>query len=184
MTINKAFRDLESYIKTDRSYAWTWQCNIACAFIDSGANHEQANRAAASFMLRTFGVDVTKFEQWGSFPWVIDDVVTDYIKSTRNHINADVIRSFWNWPHSDAIEGCQKAVDEACAADWHTPGYVRGTPIYVCAKDYHEDLSVGVPWTPREFWAIRRDDGTQFILTPEEEEKFIILACGYEPSDD
>jgi len=60
---------LTEAIQTDADYAWSWHCNVAMPFADEGGTHEQANRAAARFMRTAFGVDVTQFPQWKSFPW-------------------------------------------------------------------------------------------------------------------
>lgn len=60
---------LTKAIQSDDDYAWSWQCNVAVPFMDEGGTHEQANKAAARFMLTAFGVDVTTLDQWKAFPW-------------------------------------------------------------------------------------------------------------------
>lgn len=67
--IKKSIDILKEAIQEDDDYAWTWHCNFAVPFQDEGASHEQANRAAARIMSLLFEVDVTKLEQWQSFPW-------------------------------------------------------------------------------------------------------------------
>lgn len=47
--------------------AWGWQCNLAMAYLDMGATHEDANRAAARFMRATFEIDWFETDQWKSF---------------------------------------------------------------------------------------------------------------------
>ena len=56
-------------MKDDSDIAWAWQCNLACAYQDEGAEHKQANLAAARFMQLAFKVDVTQFDQWKAFSW-------------------------------------------------------------------------------------------------------------------
>lgn len=51
-------------MQTDSDLAWSWHSNIACAFMDEGGSHKQANEAAARFMLSAFGVDVRLSDQW------------------------------------------------------------------------------------------------------------------------
>jgi len=64
---NAAFQVLKHAIRRDDSYAWSWHCGIAMAFVDeAGVAHATANRAAARFMQMCFDVDVTKSEQWAS----------------------------------------------------------------------------------------------------------------------
>lgn len=41
----------------DPSYAWSWHCSVACAYMDEGISHPEANRAAARFMKMAFGVE-------------------------------------------------------------------------------------------------------------------------------
>lgn len=65
----QAIDALKAAIRSDTDYAWTWHCNVAMAFQDAGGTHEEGNRGAARFMQTVFDVDVTKFEQWNSFPW-------------------------------------------------------------------------------------------------------------------
>jgi len=68
---------LQSALKADEDYAWTWLCNLACVGFDSIDDmrsatekrmpHEIANRRAAQFMKNAFGVDVTTQEHWKKF---------------------------------------------------------------------------------------------------------------------
>lgn len=55
----EAMAILSSAIRDDAGYAWGWHCNIAMAFVDEGATHDQANKAAARFMSLCFGADTT-----------------------------------------------------------------------------------------------------------------------------
>lgn len=48
---------LSKAMKEDRSYAWSWHCNIAVMAQDAGATHEISNEGAARFMKLAFGVD-------------------------------------------------------------------------------------------------------------------------------
>ena len=57
--VAEAIAILSSAIRDDDGYAWGWHCNIAMAFADEGATHEQANKAAARFMSLCFGADTT-----------------------------------------------------------------------------------------------------------------------------
>jgi hypothetical protein len=56
-------------IVTDRSYAWSWHCNVAVCYADEGATHEQSNRAASRFMYNAFGLKMETFDEWKSFDW-------------------------------------------------------------------------------------------------------------------
>lgn len=58
--IQEAFAILESAMRDDAAYAWSWHCNIAMASIDEGAPHDSGNAAAARFMQQCFGVDTSK----------------------------------------------------------------------------------------------------------------------------
>lgn len=58
---------LKEMMKADRSFAWTWLCNIAACIQDEGVSHEVANRAAARFLKTAFDVDVTDSFEWLSF---------------------------------------------------------------------------------------------------------------------
>ena len=78
------------------------------------------------------------------------------------------IRGFWSWLHSEKLEGCQYAVDQAFKAKSHRADIIRGIPVFVCANEFEEDQSVGLGWGPGEVFAIRRDDGTAFEMTAEE----------------
>jgi hypothetical protein len=58
--IEAAFGILQSAMRDDPSYAWSWHCNIAVSMQDEGAPHDSANAGAARFMQLCFGVDTTK----------------------------------------------------------------------------------------------------------------------------
>ena len=95
------------------------------------------------------------------------------------------IRGFWSYLHSEALEGCQYAVDQAWKSRWHRPEVIRGIPVFVCANDFDEDQSVGLAWGPQEVFAVRRDDGTVFELTGEETDAISVRASEeYDPSRD
>lgn len=94
------------------------------------------------------------------------------------------IRGFWSFLHSNALEGCQAATDQACAARWHTATVVRGIPVFICADEFELDPSVGINGFGQA-WAVRRDDGTVMDLTPEELEHWIgVASSNYEPFGD
>lgn len=59
----RAFELLQIEMQRDSDYAWTWHCNIAMAFQDSGASPATSNVAAALFMQRCFGVDTSALPQ-------------------------------------------------------------------------------------------------------------------------
>ncbi len=59
--------ELQVALQADEDYAWSWQCNLACIGLDSGGDHETANRYAAQFIRNTFGVDVRTQENWKRF---------------------------------------------------------------------------------------------------------------------
>jgi len=86
------------------------------------------------------------------------------------------LRGFWQWMHSDAMEGCQSALDQAFDAKFRQGVTIRGIPVWVCAEDFTGDRSGGQAWWPEQIWAIRRDDGTMFELTPEEYEHWFGVA--------
>jgi hypothetical protein len=48
---------LADALQADPDYAWTWHCNLAMMAIDAGAGYVEAQRGAANFMHRAFGVD-------------------------------------------------------------------------------------------------------------------------------
>ena len=117
-------------------------------------------------------------------------IVDDFIKTMRwsDDTPADVralvemnLRGFWSWMHSDAMEGCQSAVDQALDARFRQGVTIRGIPVWVCAEDFTGDRSVGQSWGPEQIWAIRRDDGTMFELAPEEEEHWCGVAADSVP---
>lgn len=62
--ITKAFCVIETAIKQDHGYAWTWHCNIAMGFYDVGGEHKLANEGAARFMMVAFGVDMTACQEY------------------------------------------------------------------------------------------------------------------------
>lgn len=95
------------------------------------------------------------------------------------------IKGFWAWMHSADMEGCQSGVDEAFRARFRQGVIIRGIPVWVCADDFYEDRSVGINWGPEHVWAIRRDDGTVFEMTREEEEHWAgVAAESCRPDDD
>ena len=57
--IEKAMDVLRGSMEEDYEYAWGWHCNLAMAFYDEGASHEDANKAASRFMSIAFGIDTT-----------------------------------------------------------------------------------------------------------------------------
>lgn len=64
---NNEFRDLKKRLKKEHDYAWSFQCNIAMAIMDSNLlNHERSNRAAAEIMSRLFDVNVLEFDEFKS----------------------------------------------------------------------------------------------------------------------
>jgi hypothetical protein len=122
------------------------------------------------------------------------EVVEDFIaamkwadetpESVRSLVAMNV-RGFWSYLHSEAMEGCQYAVDQAFEAKWHRADIIRGIPVFVCANEFHEDQSVGMAWGPEEVFAIRRDDGTAFDLSGEEIDAISVRASEeYDPSCD
>lgn len=48
---------LARQMRRDFGYAWSWHCNVAMVALDAGASHDRANRFAADFMSRAFGVN-------------------------------------------------------------------------------------------------------------------------------
>lgn len=50
------FEKIKEQVNEDDAYAWSWHCNIAMAAQDNGVDHETANKAAYTFMERTFGI--------------------------------------------------------------------------------------------------------------------------------
>jgi len=104
-------------------------------------------------------------------------IVDDFVKTmkwsdaTPEDVRSLVVmnlRGFWHWMHSDAMEGCQSGVDQALEARFRQGITIRGIPVWVCADDFTSDSSVGQIWGPEQIWAIRRDDGTEFVLSDEE----------------
>lgn len=102
------------------------------------------------------------------------DVVQDFIDSmqwapetpedVRGLVAANV-RGFWQFLHSERMEGCRRAIDIAFAAKWHRAAVIREIPVFVCANSFTSDPH---GYGPEELWAIRRDDATVFELTTEE----------------
>lgn len=70
--ISKEMTIIRLRMQTDSDLAWTWQSNIALAFMNEGGSHKQANEAAARFMLSAFGVDVRLSDQWKNMVWMIN----------------------------------------------------------------------------------------------------------------
>jgi hypothetical protein len=69
--VPEAFHAIKTAMSDDEGYAWGWHCNLAMAFIDTGASHRYGNEAAAVFMERCFGINVKKFSAWATtFPEV------------------------------------------------------------------------------------------------------------------
>lgn len=121
---------------------------------------------------------------------IVDDFVATmkWSDDTQEHVRSLVVmnlRGFWQWMHSDKMEGCQSAVDQAMDARFRQGVTIRGIPVWVCADDFTEDKSVGINWGPEQIWAIRRDDGTMFELSREEEDHWAgIAAKSINPHDD
>ena len=57
ITTKEAYDKLEREINADHAYAWSWHCNLACPIMDSGVDHETANKAAARLMRHLFRAD-------------------------------------------------------------------------------------------------------------------------------
>lgn len=91
-----AFKILRLAMKHSEGYAWSWQCNLACAAMDNGVSHERANRAAATFMQRLFDVDMTATpmfqvleDQWRKFG--ADMTLQDYLVHKANNGAIDFV---------------------------------------------------------------------------------------------
>lgn len=114
-------------------------------------------------------------------------IVNDFVKQMRwDYANTPEpvrslvianIRGFWQWMHSEEMEGCQAATDQAFDARFRQGVSIRGIPVWVCADDFTSDKSTGQPWGPEQVWAIRRDDATEFVLTTEEEQYWASIAA-------
>ena len=48
--IQAAMKTIIQAMQEDPSYAWSWHCNIAMAFVDAGGDHYTGNQAAANFL--------------------------------------------------------------------------------------------------------------------------------------
>jgi hypothetical protein len=55
--VGEAMDIVRDAVTEDFAYAWSWHCNLAMAFYDSGVDHKTANEGAARFMQILFGVD-------------------------------------------------------------------------------------------------------------------------------
>jgi len=56
---------MKEAMAADSDWAWSWHCNLTMMIKDAGCDDMQkASLASAEFMLRVFGVNVTKFIQW------------------------------------------------------------------------------------------------------------------------
>jgi len=121
-------------------------------------------------------------------------IIDDFVKTmkwsddTPEDVKTLVIgnlRGFWSWMHSQDMEGCQSVVDQALAARFREGAIVRGIPVWVCADEFEADPATGLGWGPGCIWAIRRDDGTAFELTSDDENHWAgIAAEKIEPYDD
>jgi len=63
----QAFETLKLAIQKDSDLAWTWQCNLAMAYRDSGGSLCKSHEAASRFMSTCFEVDITKSQEWESY---------------------------------------------------------------------------------------------------------------------
>lgn len=57
----QAIASLSTAFSAAPEYAWSWHCNLACAGMDAGLNHQAANVMAGNFMKLAFGADVTTY---------------------------------------------------------------------------------------------------------------------------
>jgi hypothetical protein len=64
VSIAEAFDVIKHAILDDSEYAWSWQCNLACPFLDENIPHKAANKAAARILRILFGVDITKHQNY------------------------------------------------------------------------------------------------------------------------
>lgn len=62
--ITKALETLRKSMVDDPEYAWSWHCNVAMSSYDEGLSHQKANKAAARFMNKCFGINTTKNEHY------------------------------------------------------------------------------------------------------------------------
>lgn len=75
--IKESLNTLRDAMKADQGYAWSWHCNIAMPFMDSGKgaiSHSQANTGAAWVMRHLFDVDTLSMPQ---FKGVEEEIAKD-----------------------------------------------------------------------------------------------------------
>lgn len=113
---------------------------------------------------------------------IVDDFVATmkWSDETPEYVRSLVVmnlRGFWQWIHSEDMEGCRSALDQAMDARFRQSVTIRGIPVWVCADDFTSDRSTGIHWGPEQVWAIRRDDATEFVLTTEEQQHWASIAA-------
>lgn len=55
--VANAMKTLKKALKDNPDLAYSWHCNLACAMMDTGITHVQANAAANRFMHNAFNVE-------------------------------------------------------------------------------------------------------------------------------
>lgn len=96
-------------MRRDPSYAWSWHCNLAMAYVDAGGDHTTGNKAAAAFMYALTGIDTSKFSEYGINPETKTPQMLiqekDAVYRERNYLVATLARQFPSGIRNTEIEG-------------------------------------------------------------------------------
>ena len=124
---------IKEMMQRDPSYAWSWHCNIAMAYVDAGGDHTTGNVGAAKFMNSLFGIDTSKFKEFEvdlSAPNLQSmRAARDQAYSERNRVVATLARCYPAGIRKTAIEGWDPA--------WHNCVYID-LPTGQISYHYHD----------------------------------------------
>lgn len=96
-------------MRRDPSYAWSWHCNLAMAYVDAGGDHTTGNKAAATFMRMLTGIDTSKLPEYAINPEIKTPQMLiqekDAAYRERNYLVATLARQFPSGIRNTEIEG-------------------------------------------------------------------------------
>lgn len=102
----------------DPAFAWTWHCGLAMSIMDNlGANHGDANRAAAAFMRLAFEVDTSQQPETKAAVQSADDLNLEPIGSCNR-----CGRKYWKRETTGAIDSMVQPNGGICGGRFELNG--------------------------------------------------------------
>lgn len=130
-------------MRRDPSYAWSWHCNLAMAYVDAGGDHTTGNKAAALFMHALTGIDTSKFPEYGTNP---DTKTPQMLIEEKNDVyreRAYLVATL----ASKFPSGIRKTEIEGWDPEWHNCVFID-LPSGQISYHYHDSEGWMFQWLP------------------------------------